>query len=1325
MERSIGSPPVGRSVPPLRRLMPALLALVLAVIGVGVGAASPASAAPVYEITGDWETGTPGTVAKGDVVTGIFRVNVNDDAPAPSNEPVDNVLLSVTLQHGQFRGLADVCLTTGEGLDPVSSVSDDGRTLTCNLGTVKQGTAVVVQTPVVVDGATGDQLSAVGTINGQDAPLDPIDIRNSFGMDMLWGTPSGHRQYMPGDALGFDLEWTLFQDRGSDQGPDTVTYDLSIPMGDGSPLELSRQNDNPPFDQACTPYVTSPAAGHPYSTVPTAVGHPQHAPFVGECTLTQLPGYNNFRLTLTGIDYSQTQVPTQDSAGNPMPVDRVAVASGAIWLQVRGLTQGTSANLTSSAPTYTSVTGQTATDDPSNNTSTKTVTPPGTWSHAWQRTTGGTSWDDSFRQPPGATVAAGTTDGRATEGVPAGTIISTCTVVDAAYVDYSNTIAYFYRPGGTWAIEPLPAGAYYEWYVGNDPTVTPGSGGYNPDQFTGCGATAGWTRTEPTDLTAVKAVRVTATAAQLDYRIIQLRTHYTIQADAPIGQDIWTWGSLYRDGVWTDLGRGVHPASGTVTATPGTRYNGTNGARDILRVIYAVPAIAKRADRAIVRPGVPATYTLTYSANGPGSMPPTVDDYTIVDTLPAGMTYVAGSATPAPVVTTNAQGRQVLTWTLDGVPTNVANTLTYQSVAGDSVTPGQTLTNTVTSSLRGETSRPASAQVTTSSSGSTEISKTADTPFIPNLTGEGDGEGAWTVTVRSFDPLPQAFTDTIDILPYRGDARGTDYEGDYSLVAVEPSPEANVFYTTADPATLSDDPAHESNGAAGNPVGNDVGWTPVFTPDATAVRVIGPRLDPSQTQAFKVRIATDGADGEDVFVNRAQGRAGHTELVMRTSAPMSVANYYSASLKKYVQDRDGEWRDANDVVDYPVFKYGDTVRYRIVVTNTGQGTLTGIEVTDDKQPDLGAFSVDELAPGDSESHEYEITLEESVSGSLVNTASATADTPADSQVPPTINSDPAGFEVANYTTVKSADPAPGTPVHPGEVVTYSVTLTQQGSAPAVASFSDDLADVLDDAVYNDDVAATAGDVRVEDGFIVWDGTIPVDGEVTVTYSVTIKDVAGLREEGGFELVNTVTSDGCAVVEGATVECGTEHPVGVFEYAKTSEPAPGSRVEVGDTVTYTVTVVQQGNGAVPGARLVDDMSGVLDDARYNGDAEASLGAVEVEGDELIWTGDLGVGQRAEITYSVTVQDAGDDTLLNVVTSPNGEGVCVEAADGNPGCSTEHDKVQQAGAGAGGGGFLPNTGGPALLLAGGGLGLLLVGGATMMVARRRREDLVQAA
>src|SRR5690606_6787045 len=231
-----------------------------------------------------------------------------------------------------------------------------------------------------------------------------------------------------------------------------------------------------------------------------------------------------------------------------------------------------------------------------------------------------------------------------------------------------------------------------------------------------------------------------------------------------------------------------------------------------------------------------------------------------------------------------------------------------------------------------------------------------------------------------------------------------------------------------------------------------------------------------------------------------------------------------------------------------------------------------------------------------------------------------------------------------------------------DTVTYTVTVTQDG--PGVvegASITDDLSAVLDDATYNDDVTASAGEVDIVDGVLSWSGDLAVDQVVTITYSVTVTG------DGDGTLANVVTSEdarGECEDEGG---CETEHDYGWFTYAKDSVPAPGSDVQVGDTVTYTVTVTHGGPVGIAGASITDDLSAVLDDASYNGDVTASSGEASIMDGVLSWSGDLAVDQVVTITYSVTVTGDGDGTLANVVTSEDPRGECEEEG----GCETEHD------------------------------------------------------
>ncbi|MBW1638654.1 DUF11 domain-containing protein [Microbacterium resistens] len=1228
--------------PAARRGLRLVVAGVVSALLLSLLPATAAMAAPVYEIAARWADGTPTQVATGQVVSSEWRVNVNDDAAAPSNDPVDDVTFTVHAEHAKITALPDVCLVAG--VTPASSISADGSTLTCNLGTQDQGSAHVVQIAMQADGQTGDSIVVDGAINGETADLSPIAIVNPFAMDMVWQSPSNYIGW--GDnAVDIDVQWTLFLQRGSDPGPDAVTYTVDVTNQAGAPVSVGPQQ--------CSPFSTGIASGHPWS----GPGHPadQTAPFPASCTITPTGVAGRFLVTISGIDYSQASVPTRDSLGQALPADRAAVASGSIWLRFASGANNTM-TLTASAPTYVAPSGATSADDPANNQANKTWTRGG-WANAWQPEATGITvpswWSAEFRVSPGTEVQSVTS--WTWKSPDPSTLNGQCMVMDTRFVDFLWAELRINWGGG-----PVP-GATMEYYVGNDPTLDPASAGYDPNVFQCASDPGGWTTTLPADLSTVKAVRATYPSSAWDgAQLTTLNLRQRIKDTTPIGQDVWEWGAaLAADGTWTQLNRSMDPADQAGgPLTPGARYPFVGSGRDMVRIIGAIPDVVKSVDRSSVRPGVPATYSLTYSANGTGAIPPTVDDFALVDTLPVGMSYVAGSASPEPQVAIDGQNRQVLTWSLDGVPTNTQNVLTYEAVADAGVTPGSVLTNSVVATLNGETSNPARADVVTSINGRTDIGKTTDQWFIANPDGSGDGEGSWTVTLRSQDPLPQAFTDTIDILPYNGDGRGTSFSGTYEVTSVGAPAGATVYYTTADPATLSDDPRDLVNGAApGDPTGNTSGWSTTAVANATAIRVITGELAPGAVTSFTVDIATDAAQPGDVYMNRAQAVGEHTELVMRTSEPLTMGTMYSASLKKYVMGADGEWHDANDVTDYPTYRVGDRVPYRIVIENTGQGTLRDLEITDDLFPE-GSFTVDELAPGATQSHEFTVTL--TGGGTVVNTACGAGPIPDDSEVAPTINCDPAGVEVVNYTTVKSSDPASGATVKPGDTITYTVTVTQEGDVPAIAEFTDTLANVLDDAVYNGDVTASIGTATVTGDVLSWNGTVPVGEAATITYSVTVKDSAALAADGDYRVGNQVTSPGC--VEAA--DCATEHPVADYTVVKSSDPADGSNVAEGDTIAYTLTVSQVGEGAFTGASLTDDLSDVLDDATWNGDLTASAGTAGFDPATatLAWSGDLAVGQVVTITYSVTVTAAGDTHLHNVVTS--------DGCASQDTCETEH-------------------------------------------------------
>ncbi len=241
---------------------------------------------------------------------------------------------------------------------------------------------------------------------------------------------------------------------------------------------------------------------------------------------------------------------------------------------------------------------------------------------------------------------------------------------------------------------------------------------------------------------------------------------------------------------------------------------------------------------------------------------------------------------------------------------------------------------------------------------------------------------------------------------------------------------------------------------------------------------------------------------------------------------------------------------------------------------------------------------------------------------------------------------------------------------PGQTVTFTVTVTDTGQTPYTGATVTETLNLLDDATYNNNAAATSGTVSYASPVITWTGDLAVGGSAVITYTVTVNN----PDTGDKNLTTVaVSTDPGSSCPPASSNAGCNLSVPVLTPALTIVKTASTATAVaGQTVTYTVVVTDSGQTPYSGAAFSDSLSGVLRDASYNSGTTATAGTAAFSSPNLTWSGDLAVGASATITYSVTVgnPDTGSGVLTNTVTSATAGNNC-PAGSTDPRCTVTVD------------------------------------------------------
>lgn len=137
------------------------------------------------------------------------------------------------------------------------------------------------------------------------------------------------------------------------------------------------------------------------------------------------------------------------------------------------------------------------------------------------------------------------------------------------------------------------------------------------------------------------------------------------------------------------------------------------------------------------------------------------------------------------------------------------------------------------------------------------------------------------------------------------------------------------------------------------------------------------------------------------------------------------------------------------------YSLGETITYKISVTNDGNLTIINIKVTDELTGD--EWTIESLAPGETKDFEttYVVTEQDIVNGEVLNVATATGlspdndspDVPVDPGTDPEPVDDPC--EHINIEKIVTNNPANGETFALGESINYKILIVNDGNLTAL------------------------------------------------------------------------------------------------------------------------------------------------------------------------------------------------------------------------------------------------------------------------------------
>ena len=335
--------------------------------------------------------------------------------------------------------------------------------------------------------------------------------------------------------------------------------------------------------------------------------------------------------------------------------------------------------------------------------------------------------------------------------------------------------------------------------------------------------------------------------------------------------------------------------------------------------------------------------------------------------------------------------------------------------------------------------------------------------------------------------------------------------------------------------------------------------------------------DETATFTYTYKVTQDDVDAGEftntVKANATAVRGDAPEEVTATATVKAVDPEAAISVDKTASPTSG-------------VKVSDEITYTVVVTNTGNVSISGIKLVDEKANADQTDLTTKIAPNGKKTftYTYTVTQDDIDAGEIVNLAVATGADPKGKEVTANDSATVTAEESKPSVSItkeasKTADAAVD------DEITYTITVTNTGNV------------TLKDILVEDELSA--GDVTFADDVETNSDGKAVIGElapkatatITATYTVTQADVDAQDAIENKATVTATPARGDDVTDEATVETtvvAKEAKLTVTK--KTTSTALEGGYKLGDTVSYKITVKNDGNVTITDITVTDERTG---------------------------------------------------------------------------------------------------------------------------------------